>query len=115
MTWPVAQIKTNVDAARDDPKLARSDLAATLDQFNPTRSHIISYTQGLLADDNAGKAASAAKKTSRILEAVDRTLLTGDDHAAWMKHEAEFKKILSRIGESKAIKAIRKDFAPLPE
>ena len=68
-----------------------------------------------MANDKAEEAITAAKKTAKALANVNMKLLTGDDHMAWMKHEAELKKILSRISGSREIEAIRKEFSPLSD
>jgi Cu(I)/Ag(I) efflux system membrane fusion protein len=68
-----------------------------------------------LAADQADQAVQEAKKALDAVAVVDITLLSGQDHMNWMKHEAELKKILSHVVGAKEIEAIRKDFAVLSE
>jgi Cu(I)/Ag(I) efflux system membrane fusion protein len=71
--------------------------------------------QKALAADETDQAVQKAKRALDGVAAVDMTLQSGQDHMDWMKHEAELKKILSRVVEAKEIEAIRKDFAVLSE
>lgn len=71
--------------------------------------------QKALAADQADQAVQEAKKTLDAVLAVDMTLVTGQDHMDWMKHEAELKRILSNVVSTKEIEGIRKDFAELSE
>jgi Cu(I)/Ag(I) efflux system membrane fusion protein len=68
-----------------------------------------------LAADQADQAIQEAKSTLDAVAAVDMALVSGQKHTDWMKHEAELKKILSGMGETKEIENIRKDFAVLSE
>ena len=71
--------------------------------------------QTSLAADKADQAVKGAKRALDAVAAVDMTLLSGQDHMDWMKHEGELKKILSHVVKAKKIEAIRKDFAVLSE
>ncbi len=71
--------------------------------------------QTSLAADKADQAVKEAKKALDAVAAVDMTLLSGQDHMDWMKHEGELKKILSHVVKAKKIEPIRKDFAVLSE
>jgi Cu(I)/Ag(I) efflux system membrane fusion protein len=71
--------------------------------------------QKALSADQADQAVQEAKKTLDAVSAVDMTLVTGQNHMDWMKHEAELKRILSNVVSTKEIEAIRKDFAELSE
>jgi Cu(I)/Ag(I) efflux system membrane fusion protein len=71
--------------------------------------------QKALAADQADQAVQEAKKTLDAVSAVDMTLITGQNHMDWMKHEAELKSILSNVVSTKEIEGIRKDFAELSE
>ena len=71
--------------------------------------------QKALAADQADQAVQEAKKTLDAVSAVDMTLITGQNHMDWMKHEAELKRILSNVVSTKEIEGIRKDFAELSE
>jgi Cu(I)/Ag(I) efflux system membrane fusion protein len=68
-----------------------------------------------LAADQADLAVQEAKRALDGVAAVDMTLVSGQNHVDWMKHEAELKRILSHMVEAKEIEAIRKDFALLSE
>jgi Cu(I)/Ag(I) efflux system membrane fusion protein len=68
-----------------------------------------------LAADQADEAMQEAERAFNALAAVDMTLVSGQDHVDWMKHEAELKRILSHMVKAKEIEAIRKDFAVLSE
>jgi Cu(I)/Ag(I) efflux system membrane fusion protein len=71
--------------------------------------------QKALAADKADQAVQEAKRALDAVAAVDMTLVSGQDHMDWMKHEAELKRVLSRMVEAKEIEAIRQDFAELSE
>jgi Cu(I)/Ag(I) efflux system membrane fusion protein len=71
--------------------------------------------QKALAADKADLGVQEAQRTFDALGAVDMTLVSGQDHMDWMKHEAELKKILSNVVGAKEIEAVRQDFAELSE
>jgi Cu(I)/Ag(I) efflux system membrane fusion protein len=71
--------------------------------------------QKALAADQADQAVQEAKKALDAVGAVDMTLVSGQDHMDWMKHEAALKRVLSRMVEAKEIEAIRKEFAEMSE
>lgn len=68
-----------------------------------------------LAADQADLAVQEAKRALDAIAAVDMTLVSGQNHVDWMKHEAELKRVLSPMVKAKEIEAIRKDFAVLSE
>jgi Cu(I)/Ag(I) efflux system membrane fusion protein len=68
-----------------------------------------------LAADEDDQAVQEAKRAFDALAAVDMTLVSGQNHVDWMKHEAELKRILSHMVKAEEIEAIRKDFAVLSE
>lgn len=72
MTWPSTASKTHLDAANDDPKQARPELADLVDKFNQLQAHVSSFMQGVL-DDTDDETARAT--LSAALDAV----FTGDD------------------------------------
>jgi hypothetical protein len=61
MALPADQVKVNVDAATDDPKLARGDFANNVDKFNALKAalgNIVELNAGAgLKDDGAGNLA----------------------------------------------------------
>ncbi len=75
MTWPAAQVKTNVDSAADDPKLARSDFAANVDKFNQLQAHVTSFMQTFL---NRATAALARTDLALLSAALKNTGTSGD-------------------------------------
>lgn len=132
----VGQTVENMSEAKQTAELLKERLTSMKSAFGITREHKAEARSAMdpafhkqfnkvvenylaighaLAKDSAEEAIGAVKNTSAALAKVDMKLLTGDDHMAWMKHEAELKKILSRTGKSKKIEAIRKNFAPLSE
>jgi hypothetical protein len=56
MTWPAVQTKVHVDQATDDPKQARSEIAANVDLFNQLQAHVSSFMQTVLDDATAALA-----------------------------------------------------------
>jgi Cu(I)/Ag(I) efflux system membrane fusion protein len=71
--------------------------------------------QKALAADRADLAVQGANRALEALGAVDMTLVSGQDHMDWMKHEAALKRVLSRMVEVEEIETIRKEFAELSE
>jgi Cu(I)/Ag(I) efflux system membrane fusion protein len=71
--------------------------------------------QKALAADGADQAVQEAKKALDAVGAVDMTLVSGQDHMDWMKHEAALKEVLSSMVEVEEIETIRKEFAGLSE
>ncbi len=69
MTWPAVMTKANFDAAGDDPKLARSELATNVDLFNQAQAHVSSFGQSLIDDADA-----AAARTTLSAQTLDATL-----------------------------------------
>ncbi len=78
MTWPAVQTKVRLDAAADDPKLARSELATNVDLFNQLQAHVSSYIQGLLDDADA----AAARTTLGAVQESD--VSTKGQHTIWI-------------------------------
>ncbi len=83
MTWPTPQVKTNVDAAGDDPKQARPDFAANVDKFNQMQAHVSSYIQGLL--DDADAAAARATLGAQSTVGVSGDILYASGTNAWSR------------------------------
>jgi Cu(I)/Ag(I) efflux system membrane fusion protein len=71
--------------------------------------------QKALAADQADQAVQGAKRALDAVAAVDMTLVSGQDHMDWMKHEAELKRIISDVIWAKEIEVIRKEFAEMSE
>jgi Cu(I)/Ag(I) efflux system membrane fusion protein len=96
--------------------------ANTIAKLNPEFRHqlgkvlegYLTIHQALAADE-ADQAVQEAKRAFDALAAVDMTLVSGQNHADWMKDEAELKGILSHMVKAKEIETIRKDFAVLSE
>jgi Cu(I)/Ag(I) efflux system membrane fusion protein len=71
--------------------------------------------QSALAADDAARAAAAAKAALTALSTVDMTLVTGDDHLAWMEQANALKSMIAGMVRADALEAIRAAFAPLSE
>ncbi len=86
MTWPTAQAKTNFDQSSDDPKAARSEIAANVDKFNQLQAHVSSYIQGLLDDADA----AAARTTLALGTAAIKNTGTSGDALALLNASANW-------------------------
>jgi len=75
MTWPADQVKTEMDQATDDPKIARSEFAGNVDKFNLLRNHVTSFMQAFL-----NRASAALGRTDLELKsaALKDTGTSGD-------------------------------------
>ena len=71
--------------------------------------------QGALANDDASQATVAAKQALAALSAVDMTLVTGENHMAWMKAGKDLKASWSQAEKTQDIKAAREHFHQLSQ
>lgn len=97
---PAATTKVNLDAATDDPKLARTELADILDKFNEMRTYLSGLfgTDGLVATARTNLGIDAAFPAGVEQLFGDNTLPTG-----WTQNVArndEVVRIVSGIGNT---------------
>ncbi len=71
--------------------------------------------QAALADDDVSQATAAAKQALSALSAVDMTLVTGENHMAWMKAGKSLKSTLSQAVNTQDIKVAREHFHQLSQ
>lgn len=71
--------------------------------------------QQALANDDAGKAATAARQMAKAVDAVKAGLLQGDNRAAWTQTATALNTILADNTGDGAIESVRKEFALLSE
>ncbi|MCF7973588.1 MAG: efflux RND transporter periplasmic adaptor subunit [Phycisphaerae bacterium] len=71
--------------------------------------------QAALANDDAAQAEVAARQAQAALSAVDMSLVTDDDHMAWMTAGRDLKKTLTKAADTQDIKAARELFHQLSQ
>ena len=71
--------------------------------------------QTALSKDSEAEAAASAKTALGALAKVDMSLVTGQDHADWMKQANELKSLLEAVANAKGIESSRAQFALLSE
>jgi Cu(I)/Ag(I) efflux system membrane fusion protein len=69
--------------------------------------------QKAFAADEFAEAVAAAKDALSALSSVDMSLVTGDNHMAWMQAAAALKDALSEVAEADDIETSRAAFSPL--
>jgi len=68
-----------------------------------------------LAADDAEAAVAAAEAARAALGRVDMTLVTGDEHMAWMRMSGELDSLLEAAGGESDLQALRSQFAKVSE
>jgi len=83
-------------------------------QFSKVLAAYLAMQQAL-ANDDAGKAATAARQMAKAVDAVKAGLLQGDNRAAWTQTATALNTILADNTGDGTIEPVRKEFALLSE